>query len=41
MVETSLDVFSQPEKFWTLFKLGYRICVMKRVTESGQHGIKT
>ena len=42
MVKTSLDVFSlQPEHFWTCFKLGYRICVMKKVSESGQHGIKT
>ena len=39
---TCLDVFSQRwEYVWTFLVLGGRICKMKRVTESGQQGIKT
>ena len=40
--ETSLDVFSLRQVHaWTCSVLGDRICEMKRVTESGQQGIKT
>ena len=41
-LKTSLDVFSlRHEHIWTYSVLGDRICEMKRVTESGQQGIKT
>ena len=39
--KTSLDVFSlRRDHVWTCSVLGDRICEMKRVTESGQQGIK-
>ena len=42
VANTSLDVFSlRREHGWTCSVSGDRICDMKRVTESGQQGIKT
>ena len=38
----SLDVFSlRQEHVWTCSVFGGRICEVKRVTESGQQGIKS
>ena len=38
----SLEIFSlRREHVWTCSVLGDHICELKRVTESGQQGIKT
>ena len=40
--KTSLDAINlRREHVWTCSVLGDRICEMKRLTESGQQGIKT